>query len=168
MLYLSLWRAPLVVFLVVPSTGLSTHLFSSKVEVARLKVEFSIDCDEGRDSERRETCGSLQKRQFSPSVFTSPALQPIPPSHSPHRPSLPLSSPPACNQGCEVSGPRKCSHISKGSWAQCGSGQEKEKVKMNTVGEDEGMRAELINTSSGSESTPTRTDTALLASLFSS
>ena len=51
-----------------------------------------------------------------------------------------------------MSGQRKCSHISKGSWVLSGSGQEKEKVKLNTVGEDRGMRAELwrtvINTSS--------------------
>lgn len=67
-------------------------------------------------------------------------------------PATPFSTPPVCNQGYEMSGQRKCSHISKGSWVLSGSGQEKEKVKLNTVGEDRGMRAELwrtvINTSS--------------------
>lgn len=79
------------------------------------------------------------------SLTTPPAL-----TLSPH-PPLPFS-PPVCNHGCEVSGQRKCSHISKGSWVLSGSSQEKEKVKLNTVGEDGGMRAELwgtvINTSS--------------------
>jgi len=66
--------------------------------------------------------------------------------------SLLPSSPPECNQGCEMSGQRKCSHISKGSGFLSGSGQEREKVKLNTVGEERGMRAGLwttvINTSS--------------------
>lgn len=72
--------------------------------------------------------------QTSPPATTSPFFFPLP------------SSPPVCNQGCEVSGQRKCSHISKGSWVLSGSGQEKEKVKLNTVGEDGGMRAELWRT----------------------
>ena len=50
----------------------------------------------------------------------------------------PSPSPPVCNQGCKMSGQRKCSHISKGSWVLSGSGQEKEKVKLNTVVEDRG------------------------------
>lgn len=39
---------------------------------------------------------------------------------------------------------------------------------MNTVGEDEGTRAELINTSSGSERTPAQADPGLLPASFSS
>lgn len=42
-----------------------------------------------------------------------------------------------------MSGQRKCSHISKGSWVPSGSGQEKEKVKLNTVGEERENEGEL-------------------------
>lgn len=101
-------------------------------------------------------------------------FMPSRPSSTTNPPSL-LPSPPSLppllqwgNQGCEVPGPRKCSHISKGSWAPCGSSPEKEKVKMNTVGEDEGTRAELINISSGCERTPAQADPGLLPALFSS
>lgn len=82
--------------------------------------------------------------------LSTPLLRPLLPSQAPfsslshfisHLPPLFFLSPPVCNQGCEVSGRRKCSHISKGSWVLSGSGQEKEKVKLNTVGEERGMRA---------------------------
>lgn len=127
------------------------------------KWRFSAACDGGRESRAHKSPSPLALHAIPALLHHQPSLSLLLPS--------PPSLPPLLqwgNQGCEALGPRKCSHISKGSWAPCGSSPEKEKVKMNTVGEDEGTRAELINISSGCERTPAQADPGLLPASFSS
>ena len=74
------------------------------------------------------------------------------PSFMSHHPSPPIPLLQSVTKGARCLVRENVPTYQKAPWVLSGSGQEKEKVKLNTVGEERGMRAELwrtvINTSS--------------------